>query len=194
MQPKLRLLTPELVSRILDEAFQLMMRPGIKVQSLEARGLLAEAGAELVSGSEIVSIPEAVIRRAVETVPAEFSVFDRRGSARVRYGGDAVHFDPGSSAVHVLDPQTLEHRAAATRDLVRIVKVTEMLPQLDAQSTAVVCNEVPQQIGDLYRLYVVLTYSQKPVVTGAFSLRTIEAMLDLLAMFAGGRDALRQKP
>jgi trimethylamine--corrinoid protein Co-methyltransferase len=194
MQPKLSLLTPELVSRILDEAFQLMMKPGIKVQSSEARCLLAEAGAELVSGSEIVRIPEQLIRHALGTVPRDFLLFDRCGQSRVRYGGDSVQFDPGSSGVHVLDPETLEHRAAETRDLVRLVKIAEMLPQLDAQSTAVVCNEVPKGIGDLYRLYVVLMYSQKPVVTGAFSLQTIETMVDMLAMFAGGREALRGKP
>ena len=44
MQPKLELLTGELTSRILDEAYQLMMDPGIKVLSIPARTLLAEAG------------------------------------------------------------------------------------------------------------------------------------------------------
>ncbi len=47
MQPRINLLSPDLVSRILDEAFQLMMQPGIKVQSAEARGLLAAVGAEV---------------------------------------------------------------------------------------------------------------------------------------------------
>jgi trimethylamine--corrinoid protein Co-methyltransferase len=112
----------------------------------------------------------------------------------VRYGGDAVHFDPGSSGVHVLDPETLEHRPSQTPDLVRLIKVAEMLPQYAAQSTAVVCNEVPKEIGDLYRLYLVLRYSHKPVVTGSFSIATLQTMIDMLALFAGGRDALASKP
>jgi trimethylamine:corrinoid methyltransferase-like protein len=41
MQPKIELLSQELIDRILDEAFQLMMKPGIKVQYAEARELLA---------------------------------------------------------------------------------------------------------------------------------------------------------
>ena len=45
MQPKLELLTPDLIARILDEAFQLMQHPGIKVQSATARDLLVAAGA-----------------------------------------------------------------------------------------------------------------------------------------------------
>ncbi len=55
-------------------------------------------------------------------------------------------------------------------------------------------HEVPKEIGDLYRLYLVLLFSAKPVVTGAFSATTLPAMLDMLALFSGGREALAQKP
>ena len=201
MQPKLELLSPELAARILDEAFQLLMKPGIKVQSPEARNLLAEAGAQTDENSEIVKITEKIVREALKSTPKTFHLYDRHGDPKVTYGGNSVHFDPGSSAVHVLDADTLEHKPARTPDLVKLVKVTEMLPQYDAQSTAVVCNEVPKAIGDLYRLYLVLMHSTKPVVTGAFSINTLEAMIDMVALFAAstsdhadGREALAEKP
>ncbi len=194
MQPKIELLSQELIDRILDEAFQLMMKPGIKIQYAEARELLASAGCEVDLDNEVVRIPEEVGRKALETVPSQFILYDRDGNPKVTYGGDAVHFDPGSSGVHILDPDTLEHRTSYTADLARIVKVAEMLPQYDAQSTAVVCNEVPKEIGDLYRLYVVLMYSQKPIVTGAFSNETLHHMIDILAVLSDGSDGLAKKP
>lgn len=194
MQPKVELLPRELVTRILDESFQLLMQPGVKVQALEARQLLAEGGAHVDEADQVVCIPEAVARQALETVPSEFFLYNRAGDAAVRYGGDAVHFDPGSSGVHVLDPDTLEHNPSYAPDLIRLIQVAEMLPQYDAQSTAVVCNEIPKGIGDLYRLYLVLLYSGKPIVTGAFSTRTTQIMFDMLAIFAGGRQALTEKP
>ena len=46
MQPRLSLLTDELIQRILVEAYQLLLKPGIKVQNEEARRLLAQVGAE----------------------------------------------------------------------------------------------------------------------------------------------------
>lgn len=194
MRPTLKLLTDEMVNRILDEAFQLLMNPGVKVQSLEARKLLSEGGAWVDNDDEVVRIPESLARRTLETVPRSFSLFDLEGSPDVGYGGDAVQFDPGSSGVHILDPDTLEHRPATTPDLVRLVKVAEMLPQYEAQSTAVVCNEVPEAVGDLYRLYIVLLYSSKPIVTGAFSTGSSRYMFDMLAIFAGGREALTERP
>jgi trimethylamine--corrinoid protein Co-methyltransferase len=69
-----------------------------------------------------------------------------------------------------------------------------MLPQYAAQSTAVVCNEIAKGIGDLYRLYLVLLHSKKPVVTGAFSVGTLQSMFDMLVIFSGGRAELEAKP
>jgi trimethylamine---corrinoid protein Co-methyltransferase len=192
MRPKLELLTPDLITRILDEAFQLMHKPGIKVQSAAARKLLVTAGA--TANGDVVSISEDIVRKALNTTPEEFYLYDRNGQPTVRYGGDAVHFDPGSSGIHILDPETLEHKTSYTPDLVRVVKVTEMLPQYAAQSTAIVCNEVSKAIGDLYRLYIVLVFSKKPIVTGSFSVQNLSVMFDMLDLFAGGRQALTEKP
>jgi trimethylamine--corrinoid protein Co-methyltransferase len=94
----------------------------------------------------------------------------------------------------VLDPETLEHRPPTTADLIRFVKVAEMLPQFEAQSTAVICDDVPSEVGDVYRLYVVLMHSIKPVITGAFSISTLQRMIDMLAVLAGGQEALAARP
>ena len=194
MQPQLRILSPERIPQIIDEAFQLLMKPGIKVQFKEARQLLAEAGAQVDEEKEVVHIPEEVARKGLETVPQEFYLYNRDGEPTVHYGGDSVHFDPGSSGVNVLDADTLQHRPATTQDLIKVIKIADSLWQYDAQSTAVVCTEIPEEIGDLYRLYLVLLFSKKPVVTGAFTTRNTSVMIDMLAIFAGGRDVLAQKP
>jgi trimethylamine---corrinoid protein Co-methyltransferase len=194
MQPNIILLSEELVKQILDEAFQLLITPGIKVQSANARQLLESAGATVDHDAEVAHIPEKLVYQALETVPHQFYLYDRNGNPKVNYGGNSVHFDPGSSGVHILDPDTSEHRPSYTADLVNIVKLTEMLDQFDAQSTAVICNEIPKPISDLYRLYLVLLHSTKPIITGAFSIPTLPVMLDMLAIFAGSQKALAEKP
>jgi trimethylamine--corrinoid protein Co-methyltransferase len=194
MQTRIELLTNEMVQRILDESFQLLRNTGVKVLAAEARELLIGAGALVDEGEQVVKIPEILGRQALESAPSHFSLYNRQGEAMVSYGGNAVHFDPGSSGVSILDPETLEHKPACTADLVRLVKVTEMLDAYDAQSTAVVCHDVPKEIGDIYRLYLLLLHSAKPIVTGAFATANTQRMFDMLAIFAGGRDALKQRP
>jgi len=192
MRPHIELLDPELIDRVLDESLQLLLAPGVRVDSQAARQELRAAGAEV--NGEVVRIPEAAVRRGLASAPRSFHLYDRAGEAVVEYGGQAVHFDPGSCAVHVLDPVTLEHRNSESADLVRLVRVAERLPAFEAQSTAVVCHDVPASIGDVYRLFLVLLHSDKPVVTGAFRPDGVPRMAELLALDSGGEQRLRARP
>ncbi|HEY7099615.1 MAG TPA: trimethylamine methyltransferase family protein [Terriglobales bacterium] len=192
MRPKLQLLDSATVERVIAEAFQLLQSPGIKVGSAGALDLLKAAGAKV--NDSISQIPRSLAEDALASVPRRFYLYDGTGNAAVAYGGDAVHFDPGSSCLNILDPRTQKPRPALSADLIRMVQVAETLPQFAAQSTAMVCNDVPSTMGDWYRLLLVLWYSNKPVVTGAFSTATLQTMLELLTLASGGSDNLRRKP
>src|SRR5579872_2237199 len=191
MRPKLELIDKPLIERILDEAFELIEDPGVRVAPY-VEDLLRAAGITVKDG--VAHIPEALARRLLDLVPRGFCLYDRLGKPAVQYGGDAIHFDPGSSCLNILDPETQQARPAMAADLVRLVQVAETLPQFAAQSTAMVCNDVPPEIGDWYRLLLVLWYSEKPIVTGAFSASSLHTLIDLLAIESGGRDKLRQNP
>jgi trimethylamine--corrinoid protein Co-methyltransferase len=194
VRPRLELLSPELVERVLAEALELLREPGVRVQSAEATALLVEAGARREPSTDVLRIPEAPVRAALATAPGAFDLYGRDGSPAVRYGQGRVQFDPGSSGVTVLDADTLEARPSQAADLARLTIVAEALPAYDAVSTAVVCHDVPTEIGDLYRLLVVLLHSGKPVVTGAFTAAGLGPMLELLALEAGGGVAHAARP
>src|SRR5271166_6010021 len=191
MRPKLELLDKPLIERILGEAFQLIEDPGVRVAPY-VEELLRAAGITVKEG--VAHIPEPLARRLLDLAPRGFCLYDRLGKAVVHYGGDDVHFDPGSSCLNILDAETQQARPALAADLVRLVQVAEILPQFAAQSTAMVCNDVPPEIGDWYRLLLVLWHSEKPVVTGAFSASSLHTLLELLAIESGGAETLRQKP
>ena len=194
MRPTLRLLSDALVEQIIDEAIQLLSDPGVRVHNDEALRLLAEAGASVDREALVARIPEAIVRRALETTARDFDLFTLDGRPAVHYGGDAIQFDPGSAALAILDPDTGVERVPVTADFVRLVKLVEQLPQIDAQSTSMICGDVVAEIGDLYRLYLALNYIRKPIVTGAFRTDTWWTMKEMLVAAAGGEAALAAKP
>jgi len=194
MRPHLKFLGDDLINQITNEGLALLMDPGVRVENAEALDLLANAGAEVDFEAQVAHIPEDIVRTALETAPSEFDLYDLAGEPVVHYGADSVQFTPGSGALMLLDSETQEQRAPVTDDLVKFVKLVETLPQLDAQSTAFVCSDVPKEIGDLYRLYLALNYMRKPIVTGAFRKDTWWTMKDMLVAMAGGEDALAERP
>ena len=128
------------------------------------------------------------------TAPSEFWLYDIDGQPAVHYGGNRVHFDPGSSGVNILADEYGRPSSPTSEDFIRFVKLVETLPQLDAQSTAFVCRDVAEGIGDLYRLYLALNFMWKPIVTGAFTMPGWRAMYEMLVVVAGGAAQLAAKP
>src|SRR5262245_17222038 len=61
MQPKLTLLTDDIIERILDEAYQLLLKPGVKVNNEEAKDILASAGAQVDLETNVVKIPQQIV-------------------------------------------------------------------------------------------------------------------------------------
>jgi trimethylamine--corrinoid protein Co-methyltransferase len=194
MRPKIELLDQESIEQILEEAFEVLVDPGVRVHNEQALELLDSAGARMEAHGQIAHIPAHVVERALASAPESFDLYGLDGEKQVHYGGDQVHFDPGSAAISILDHESQSQRAPVTEDFVRFVKLVETLPAIDAQSTAMVCADVPQEIGDLYRLYLALLFMRKPIVTGAFRKDTWWIMREMLLVVAGDAQRLQERP
>lgn len=193
-RPRVQFLDPELIPQILDEAFSILENPGVIFQWTPALELLAAFGAQVNFETLTARIPRALVERALSTAPREFFLYDAQGKIQVQYGGDAIQYDPGSSALWMYDSVTHEYREPNTRDFVRYARLADALPALDAVSTAFIPQDVPNEMADLYRLYLCLRCSDKPIVTGAFAVETMQVMRELLSATRGGGDTLKQKP
>ena len=68
------------------------------------------------------------------------------------------------------------------------------MEHIGAQSTAIVPSDVPDIVADLYRLYIVLRNSDKPIITGAFSKQGLIDMAEMLNAAVGGPEELRRRP
>lgn len=191
---QLQILEPEVVDTMIQEALALLINPGVRVHNQEGLTLLADAGAQVDFEKQVAFIPEDLVRQALQTAPTRFFLYSLDGQPAVEYGGCQIHFDPGSAAVTILDSESRQQRPPVTEDFVKFVQLVEALPALDAQSTAFVCMDVAEEIGDLYRLYLALNYMRKPIITGAFRKDTWWTMRELLVTAAGSPEALAERP
>lgn len=193
-RPRVQFLDPAIIPQILEEAFEILENPGVIFQWQPALELLADFGADVNFETLNARLPRALAERALQTAPREFFLYDAAGKPTVRYGGDAIQFNPGSSALWMYDSVTHEYRAPTTRDFVRYARLADSLNAFDALATAFIPADVPGEMGDLYRLYLCLRCSDKPVVTGAFAVETMSVMRELLRATRGDDAALQRKP
>jgi len=194
IRPQIKLLDDATIREVLAEAKRILFELGFFLENREALEILVAAGARLEETSGRVFLPAEMVERAVEAAPSTIQLYDTAGEPAVELGGDSVCFDPGSAALNILDPDTSEIREARTPDFVAFCKVVQQLEHIKAQSTAVICSDVPQGMADHYRLYLALLYCSKPVITGTFVRRSFPVMREMLVAVRGSAEALRQKP
>ncbi len=192
LPPRLQLFTPAQVEAIVEQAMTVLAEVGVLVEHAEGRELLLERGAE-ASGDRVL-LPEALLRDALATVPGRVTLYDRAGEPAMELGSGRTHFDPGSAALHLLDPDTQRRREVSSSDAVALARLVDGLPCYHAQSTAIAPTDVPRDACDRYRLYLVLRHAVKPVVTGTFVKEGFGPMRSMLEAVRGGEQALRDKP
>jgi len=193
-RPKIEFLSRETIEQIIDEAYELLEKVGVFVENEEALKLLSEAGQKIDRTRSRVFISRVLVEKCLATCPSEINLYDFSGTKEYLVGRDEIHFNPGSTAIKILDSETLKEREPQTPDLVRLYQLVETLDNFDFQSTALVSSDVPKEIADIYRLYLGLLFSQKPFVTGIFRLESLKPMLDLLLAVRGDKKSLAEKP
>lgn len=194
MRPRLDVLSPELIGRIVDEAKRVLAEVGMEIRGPEMRRRLMEAGLP-TDGAGRVLFPRDVVERAIASAPRSFTLYDRDGAPHADLGEDRVHFVPGSSGLKTLDHRTGETRLANSTDFVEYVRLADGLQHIAYLATAFSTNDdIEAQVSDAWRLYMVLTNSKKPVVSGAFTEHGVPRMVEMMQLFRADLADLIARP
>ncbi len=139
----------------------------MEIRGKEMRQRLLDAGLPTNAAGDRILFPREIVERAIATAPKAFTLFDRDGNPHADLGGDRVHFVPGSSGLKWLDHRTGEVRLADSTDFVEYVRLADGLHNIAYLATAFSTNaDIEADVSDAWRLYMVLTNSKKPVVSG----------------------------
>jgi trimethylamine--corrinoid protein Co-methyltransferase len=193
MQPKLKILTDDLIKEVLLQAKDILESLGVVVENQEALDLFSSIGINENEKGRIC-IPRDLVEKSVQSAPKSIRLYNREGIEAVRLEGDRICFDPGSAALNYLDYETKEYRLPVTKDYVKLATLLNYLEHIHTQSTSMVCSDVPTEISDAYRVYLSLQFCNKPIVTGTFRKESFHTMKDLLLVFRDDENHLRKKP
>jgi len=194
IRPQLKLLSDELIQKIMNEAYEVLEKKGVWVENEEALSLLSDAGAKIEKSSQRVFIKPELVESSLESAPSTITLYNRTGEISYLVGKDEVHFDPGSSTPRILDFQTKKQRKAVTQDAINFYRIVENMEHIHFQCTGIIPTEVPDIITDSYRLYLGLLFSTKPSVTGTFRVEGFKPMYEMLVAIRGNEKELREKP
>jgi len=195
MRPTLNLLGDTLIGRILDEAMDILAQTGMEIRGEQMRERLLAHGLQLDATGKRILFPRDEVEKAIASSPKSFTLYDRDGKPFTELGGNNVHFVPGSSGLKIQDHRTGESRYSNSTDFTEFVRLCDGLEGIAYLATAFSTNEdIESQVSDAWRLYLCLTNSRKPVVSGAFTEHGVPPMVDMMTLFRHDREDLIAKP
>jgi trimethylamine--corrinoid protein Co-methyltransferase len=195
MRPTLNVLSDEQITRILDEAKRLMAEVGMEIRGETLKKRLLDHGLQTDASGKRILFPADVVEKAVEDAPSSFTLHNRDGDPYTEIGGNNVHYVPGSSGLKILDHRTGETRLADSTDFIEYARICDGLEHIAYPATAFSTNkDIESQVSDAWRLYMILTTTKRPVVSGAFSEHGVPRMADMMQMFRDSKEDLIAKP
>jgi trimethylamine--corrinoid protein Co-methyltransferase len=192
--PRLQLLSRDQIESIHLASMKLLEDVGVKIYNDAALKLLVDAGVEVDFDNKLARIPQHLVKESLVKAPSTIRLYSRDGKHDRVLERNRVTYNPGSTALFILDSKTNETRRPLSTDLADLARLTDALEYIQAQSTALVVSDVPEAIVDRYRLFVVLKNSPKTIITGTFSIEGLYDMKRMLEAVAGGEKELARKP
>lgn len=166
----------EAVEAMHAASLTLLERAGVRVESPAARDLMLAAGCTLGAGDRVL-VPGAVVREALASCPASFTLAARDATKSLEMDGE-----PGQTYVHnlggareVVDPRSGAGRLATMRDQRLAVRVMHQLTHQHQLTSLWQPQDVPASLEPLYS-YLVLAYESDKAIGGPGISHPIQAL------------------
>ena len=114
-------------------------------------------------------------------------LFDRAGEPYAEFGVDQTHFSPGSSGLSMLDHRDGTHRQATSAEFVDFINVGHQLRHVRLLATAFSARDIEPAVSDAWRLYLLLRYTSRAFVSGAFTEHGVPRLVKLMRLYRGMR-------
>jgi trimethylamine---corrinoid protein Co-methyltransferase len=182
------------VERIHAASMEILATAGIHVEWETAREIFCGAGAEVDETGQRVHLSEELVLDAVEQAPRQFALYGADPDFRLEIGGDTVNFAGLGTPTHVIDTETGQRRPATMDDVVRHIQLINACQHIHNSQMDVWPNDIPMTTIHAEAIWTWAHQSRKPFGMGCYGYLPTLDMMRLMAIVAGGKEALRQRP
>lgn len=173
--------------RILSEIGMGDSPPALVQQALQCGAFQNKAGR--------LCFPVSMIEETIAGACRNFVMHGRDSKHDFEVGGDKVYFGTGGAAVQTLDLDSHTYRAATLTDLYDFTRLADSLANVSWFTRCCVATDVPDLIDlDINTAYALLKGTTKPVGTSFTVADSVDPIVDMFDIAAGGANKFRERP
>src|SRR5512135_1286412 len=196
--------SPKLSLKILDEAevrklheatLWIIEHVGVRFPSERALSIWEAHGASVDRNSMIVKAKGDLIEAAMKQCPEAYSLAAREPAQDLPLDGNHVFVGTDGCGVEVLDIENGGRRTSKLQDVVDIARIADSTEEIGFHWVPVSAQDTPPETRGLHEIKAIWENSTKHVQTESiYKLHEAQAAVEMAALLAGGREALRRRP
>lgn len=169
---------------------------GVKIKSPIVLGMLADAGASVDRKSQIVLIPESIVRDAIRSAPKETTLFGRERGREMSLPVDSwPYMGTNGLGTFIPDLETGENRDSTIKDVADCVKLADALDGVSFVQTSLTATDKPPLTHGLHELWTSFQNTTKHVHgVEIFDAADARKQIELGALVAGSPEELKKNP
>jgi trimethylamine--corrinoid protein Co-methyltransferase len=194
MRTLLQVLSEDERSQVHERTLSILGRTGMRVDTARGRQILADAGAQVDSDTNVVRFPRALVEEALRLAPRDFALGARRPGWDLHMnGGDCVLLADGE-ATSVLDPETAERRPGTFDDWLGATRLIDALDEVGVYWSMVEGGEGRGTMADAVRYWRCLFGNfSKHVQDSLTSPDQVPWLIEVLQAIFGDRESIRRR-
>lgn len=127
---KAEVLTQAELETVKGKTLQLLSEVGVHFPSSKALEIFAEHGAHVDRASEVVRLPQDLVKKAMSSAPRSFILGGREERFDLLLDGRRSYLCTDGTGVHVIDAHTREKRPSCKEDIALMARVCDALPMV----------------------------------------------------------------
>ncbi|MDP3046893.1 MAG: trimethylamine methyltransferase family protein [Chloroflexota bacterium] len=188
------ILTKEDLERLQAASYHILDRVGVHVPHNAILERLAEAGATADFDRQVVRLPQGLVLWAVDRAGKEHTLFGRNPSRQARFGPGSQLAMSSSGQFALVDPIARTRRQPTHEDTVRAIRLAQALPEIDVVGVLAEPADLPIRGRDVAAHALLVRHTDKPLAGWLHNGASARWVLEILAVAAGGRQALVARP
>ncbi|HOT22816.1 MAG TPA: trimethylamine methyltransferase family protein [Thermoleophilia bacterium] len=179
---------------IVEEAFGLLERTGMRFGSGRGLAVLAAAGADVDRDAGVARLPRSLVAEALRACPRDVLLGGATPAEDVLLDGARTHFVPSGAPTHVLDMDSGDYRPGTLRDQRESTIVADAMSVVDVMWMLVAATDTAETERPFRAYQTGLCWSDKHLQDEVTDRRQVEVLMRMMEVVCGDLDEFRRRP
>jgi trimethylamine--corrinoid protein Co-methyltransferase len=187
-------LSGDQITRLHNASLEILQTVGVRIPHEEVRARFARAGAGVDEASHLVTIPEDLVHRSLESVGKKFTLYGRDREKRAEFGVGSRNYNSIAGEALWLDDACTTRRYAQLADVEVATQLGDALPRIDLVGAMADPHDLPVALRCIEVAATQVRNTTKPLQFWFHNRASAAYVLEILAAVAGSEEEATRYP